>query len=89
MLQQNCVGGCPCESYPCSETTTALVTTTTSLTTSRTTTETTVATTVMTSTTNATLSSNVLLLGTFKQDNVPMTVDFYGKFKKWETFLII
>ena len=33
ILQENCPGGCPCDDYPCAETTTAPVTTSTTPTT--------------------------------------------------------
>ena len=88
MLQQNCVGGCPCDNYPCTETTTAPVTTTILETTMATTTvssttssiaSVTTTTPSLPSTTNPMLTHTILVLSTRRPENKPMTVDFDGK----------
>ena len=63
-LQENCPGGCPCDDYPCVETTTAPDVTT--------------PTTPAKTTSPAT--NAVLVLGTRDPANKPMVIDWNGKF---------
>ena len=62
-LQDNCPGGCPCDDYPCAETTTAPEVTTP----------------VAPSTTTSPATNAVLVLSTSDPANAPMVIDWDGK----------
>ena len=65
-FQENCPGGCPCDDYPCAETTTAPdVTTSTAP-----------------ATTTSPNTNAVLVLSTSNAANKPMIIDWDGKFIK-------
>ena len=64
IFQENCPGGCPCDDYPCAETTTAPdVTTSTAP-----------------ATTTSPATNAVLVLSTFYSTNKPMVIDWDGEF---------
>ena len=63
LFQENCKGGCPCESYECNELTTTIASTTS----------------IATTTTAQPTNEAVLLLSTYKSSNVPMVIDFEGR----------
>ena len=62
-FKENCIGGCPCDNYSCSETTPSPDVTTTSL----------------PETTTSPTANAVLVLSTNNAANKPMIVDFDGK----------
>ena len=62
-FQENCKGGCPCDSYECNEVTTTQATTTS----------------IATTTTAQPTKEAVLLLSTMNSNNVPMVIDFEGR----------
>ena len=63
-FQENCPGGCPCDDYPCAETTTAPDMTTSTA----------------PATTTPPATNVVLLLSTYNSANKPMVIDWDGKF---------
>ena len=66
IFQENCPGGCPCDDYPCAETTTAPdVTTSTAP-----------------ATTTPPATNAVLVLSTLDSANKPMVIDWDGEFNK-------
>ena len=71
-IKKNCPGGCPCETFACSETTT-VPDVTTSTAPATTTIETTI-------TTTQAPKNSVLVLSTYRSSNKPMVVTFDGKF---------
>ena len=75
--QENCLGGCPCDNYPCFETTTSPGVTT--QTAPQTTTSPAVSTSTVPQTTTSPVANAVLVLSTFEYANRPMIIDFDGK----------
>ena len=63
VLQENCKGGCPCDSYECNGLTTTIASTTS----------------IATTTTAQSTKEAVLLLSTFSSNNVLMVIDFQGR----------
>ena len=63
-FQENCPGGCPCDDFPCAETTTAPVLTTTTV----------------PATTTSPATNAVLVLSTLEAENKPMVIDWDGEF---------
>ena len=63
LFKENCIGGCPCDNYSCTETTPSLDVTTTSL----------------PDPTTSPTANAVLVLSTWNAANKPMVVDFEGK----------
>ena len=64
IFQENCPGGCPCDDYPCAETTTASDLTTPTA----------------PATTTSPATNAVLVLSTSKSANKPLVIDWDGKF---------
>ena len=62
-FQENCIGGCPCPNYACTETTASPDVTTTS----------------QPDTTTAPTANAVLILNTLNPSNIPIVVDFDGQ----------
>ena len=62
-FKENCIGGCPCDNYSCTETTPSPDVTTTSL----------------PDPTTSPTANAVLVLSTWNAANKPMVVDFEGK----------
>ena len=62
-IQENCIGGCPCEQYSCSQTTTSSAVTTPTV----------------PQTTTSPVANAVLVLSTYNSTNKPMIIDFDGK----------
>ena len=65
-FQENCPGGCPCDDYPCVETTAAPDVTTPTV----------------PATTISPASNAVLVLSTWNVANKPMVIDWDGEFNK-------
>ena len=63
VLQENCIGGCPCENYSCLETTTSPAVTAPTV----------------PQTTTAPVANAVLVLSTYNTENKPMIIDFDGE----------
>ena len=63
IFQENCPGGCPCDDYPCAETTTAPVVTTATV----------------PATTKPPATNAVLVLSTYNSANKPMVIDWDGE----------
>ena len=78
LLQANCIGGCPCQNYPCIETTTTTTTSTTTTTMTTTSTTTSTTTTTTTTTTTPPPVPAILVLSTYSGSNVPMVIGLNG-----------
>ena len=63
IFQENCPGGCPCDEYPCAETTTAPD----------------VITSTAPATTTSPATNAVLVLSTLNSSNKPMVIDWDGE----------